>query len=84
LSGERWRIGSSNDSDEDQRNVGLTEGAIWHLIARGTRYVLAADLTVFLVVQVESVVVQAIVAMIVAASASPFDDRLIQSRVVQD
>jgi len=61
----------------------MTEVAAWRLITRGTWYVLAAVVTVFLVIQVRSVVVLAIVAMIIAASVSPLADWLIQTRVVQ-
>jgi predicted PurR-regulated permease PerM len=61
----------------------MTEGPAWRLITRGTWYVLGAVATVLLVIQVRSVVVQAIVAMIVAASVSPLADRLIQTQMVR-
>jgi hypothetical protein len=55
----------------------MSEVAAWRLITRGTWYVVAAVVTVLLVVQVRSVIVLALVAMIIAASVSPIADRLI-------
>jgi hypothetical protein len=47
------------------------EATAWRLITRGTWYVLAAVVGVVLVAQLRSVAVQAILAMIIAASAEP-------------
>jgi predicted PurR-regulated permease PerM len=62
----------------------MTGGATgWRLITRGTWYVLAALVAILVVVQVRSVVVQSILAMIISASVSPLADGIIQSTVIQ-
>ena len=61
----------------------MTEASVWRLITRGTWYVLAAVAAVAILLQVRSVVVQAIVAMIISAAVTPIVDKVIQSRMVQ-
>ena len=59
------------------------EATVWRLITRGTWYVLAAIVAVAVVLQLRSVAVQAILAMIIAASVSPLADWVIGSTMVQ-
>jgi predicted PurR-regulated permease PerM len=62
---------------------GMTEATVWRLITRGTWYVLAVAALVAIVLQVRSVIVQAIIAMIISAAVTPIVDRIILSRVVR-
>ncbi|HEY1295704.1 MAG TPA: AI-2E family transporter [Chloroflexota bacterium] len=62
----------------------ITEASVWRLITRGTWYVLAAAAVVVILLQVRSVVVQAIIAMIISAAVTPIVDAIILSRVVRD
>jgi predicted PurR-regulated permease PerM len=61
----------------------MTEAIVWRLITRGTWYVLAAVAGVVILLQVRSVVVQTIVAMIISAAVTPIVDKIILSRFVQ-
>jgi predicted PurR-regulated permease PerM len=65
------------------RNREENEATGWRLITRGTWYVLASVVAVVLVAQLRSVAVQAILAMIIAASVSPLADWVIGSTMVQ-
>ena len=62
----------------------MNEATVWRLITRGTWYVLAAVAVVAILLQVRSVIVQAILAMIISAAVTPIVDRMILSRRVQN
>jgi predicted PurR-regulated permease PerM len=68
---------------QHDKQSGMTEASVWRLITRGTWYVLAAAAVVVILLQVRSVVVQAIIAMIISAAVTPIVDAIILSRMVR-
>jgi len=61
----------------------MNEASVWRLITRSTWYVLAAVAVVVILLQVRSVIVQAILAMIISAAVTPIVDRIVLSSTVQ-
>ncbi len=58
--------------------IGLTEGAAWRVTTRGILFTLGVLLAVWLLVRLQGVVIQVLLAVIIAAGMTPLVDRLTQ------
>ena len=58
---------------------GLTESAIWRVLVRGTLFVFSVLLFVYLAVQLKGVLIQVLLAVILAAGMAPLVDRFTAS-----